>query len=108
MGRSEKIHLHRVIDNKIHRHQRLDDLGIFLQVGDCGAHGGEIHQQRNAGEVLEHDARDDEGNFLRCGRLGVPRGQSFDVLLGNLLPIAIAEHRFEDDADADGQSGDLP
>ena len=34
LGRSEKIHLHRVIDNEIYRHQRLDDLGIFLQGGD--------------------------------------------------------------------------
>ena len=108
LRRPEKVHLHRVIDHQIHRHQRLDDLGIFLQAGDCGAHGGEIHQERNAGEILEHDAGDDEGNFLLGGRLGVPRGQSFDVLLGHFLAVAIAEHRFEDDADADGQSGDLP
>ena len=57
---------------------------------------------------MEHDAGDDERNFLLGGRFGAPRGQSFHILLAHLLAIAVAQHRFEDDADADGQSGDLP
>ena len=108
IGRTEEVHLHRVIDHKIHRHQRLDDLGILLQFGDRGAHCCEIDQERHAGEVLQHDARDDEGNLLLRGRLCIPCGQSLDVLLRNLLAIAVAEHRFKHDADTDGQAGYLP
>ena len=102
LRRSEKVHLHRVVDDEIHRHQRLDDLRIFLQVGDSRAHGCQIDEQRDTGEVLEHNARDNEGNFFRGGRLGIPRGQGLDVLLGNLLSVAVSEHRFQDDADAHG------
>ena len=81
-------------------------MGFFQ--GDRGAHGGEIDQQRHAGEVLQDDAGHDEGNFLVRGRLGVPIGQGLDVLLGDFFAVAIAEHRFEDDADGDGEPRDLP
>ena len=100
LRRSEEIHLHRVIHHEIHRHERLDDLRIFLQAGDGGAHRRQIDEQRHTGEVLQHDARDDEGNLLLRGRLRIPLGQRFDVLLGDLLSVAIAQHRFQDDADA--------
>lgn len=59
-----KINLHRVIHHQVHGHKRLDELGILAQPGDGAAHGGEVHEQRHTGEILQHDARDDEGDFL--------------------------------------------
>jgi predicted ABC-class ATPase len=29
-----EIHLHRVVDDQVHGHERLDDLGILAQLGD--------------------------------------------------------------------------
>ena len=49
--------------------------GILAQRLHGGAHRGEIDEQRHAGEVLQHDARDDEGNLVVAGRLRVPVGE---------------------------------
>ena len=61
---------HRVVDDQVDRHQRLDRLRILAQrVGDV-AHRRQVGEQRNAGEVLQHDARDDERDLVgaRAGR----------------------------------------
>ncbi len=44
-----------------------------------GAHGRQIHQQRHAGEILQHNARDDERNFLRARFVRLPIRQGADV-----------------------------
>ena len=73
---------------------------------DRAAHRGEIDDQRHAGEILEHDARDDERNFLVRRRLRVPVGERLDIFAADLFAVAIAQDRFEDDADADRQPRD--
>ena len=74
---------------------------------DGGAHGGEIDEQRHAGEVLEHDAGDDEGDFEIAGSLGVVVGEVLDVLVGDLEAVVVAEQGFEHDPDGDRQAGDV-
>ena len=40
--------------------------GFLPSCATARAHRRQIHQQRHAGEILQHDARDDERNFLRA------------------------------------------
>ena len=68
------------------------------------AHRGEIDHQRHAGEILQNNARDDERDFLVRGLLRVPVRQRFDIFALNFLAVAISQHRFEHDANADRQS----
>ena len=75
---------------------------------DGGAHRRQIHQQRHAGEILQHDARDDERNFLRAGFGRLPIGQCAHVFFADFFAVAIAQHGFEHEADGDGQLGNRP
>ena len=104
---AEEIHLHRVIHHKVNRHERLDDGWVFAEALDSGTHRRQIHQQRHAGKVLQHDARDDEWDLLLGRRLGVPVGQRAHVALGDFLAVHVAQHGFEHDADADWQARNL-
>ena len=95
-----------MVHHQIHRHQRLDDLGILAQARDGGAHRRQIHQQRHAGEILQHDARDDERDFLRAFGVRLPVGQRADVVLGDFFAVAIAQDGFEHEPDGNRQFGD--
>ena len=101
------IGLDGVIDDQVHRDERLDDLGILPHPGGHATHGGQVGQQRHAGEVLQHDPGKDEGNFVGTRGVGFPVGQLLDVLLGHLLAVAVAQHRLEYDADGNGETGNL-
>jgi hypothetical protein len=104
---AEVVDLHRVVDDQVHRHQRLDHLRVVAHLRRHAAHRGEIAEQRHAGKVLKHDARHDERNLL--GALGrrLPVRQLLDVRLGDFLAVAVPEHRFEHDADGDRQPRDV-
>ena len=106
LRRAGEIDLHGVIDDEIDRHERLDDFRIAAEALHRAAHGREIHHQRHAGEILQNNARDDEWNFLVRRRLRVPVRERLDILAPHFLAVAISQHRFENDADADGQTRD--
>ena len=55
--RAEIVHLHRMIDNEIDRHQRIDALGIAAESGHGIAHCGQVDHRRHAGEVLHQHPR---------------------------------------------------
>jgi hypothetical protein len=59
-----------VVDHQVDRHQRLDALGFLPSFERHAAHGGQVGQQRHAGEVLQHHARDDKGDFFAALGLG--------------------------------------
>ena len=103
VGAAEEIHLHRVVHDEIDRHERLDHFRVAPEALHRRTHRGEIHEQRNAGEILQDDARDHEGNFHLRGSLRVPIRERLHVLPVHFLAIAIAQHGFEDDADRDRQ-----
>jgi len=94
---------HRVVDDEVDRHERLEELWITPEVGGDIAHRREIAQQRDAGEILQHDARDDERNLVGARGVRRPVRDLAHVLLGDLLPVAVAEHALEHDADRDRQ-----
>ena len=93
------VDLHRVVDDEVDRHEGLDHLGVFAHLRGHAAHRGEVAEQRHAGEVLQHDARQHERDLLGAFRVRLPGGELAHVLLGDLLAVAIPEHRLEHDAD---------
>ena len=102
------IDLHGVIHDQIDRHERFDQFGILAERGDRGAHGGQIDQERHAGEILQDDARDHE-RHLRAALLGrLPVGERAHVVLGDAFPVVIAQHGFEHDPNADRQPRNRP
>ena len=101
---AREIHLHTVIHHEVHGNQRLNHFRVLAKTIHRRAHGCQINQQRHAGEVLQNDPRDDEGNFIIPRGLGIPVGEVFHVLFSHLLAIAIPHQRFQDDADGNGQA----
>src|SRR5206468_8937991 len=65
--RTEEIDLHRVIDDQIDRHERLDDLWVASEPLHRAAHRREVDNQRNSGEVLQNNTRNDEWDLLVRG-----------------------------------------
>src|SRR6478752_10748928 len=65
--RTEEIDLHRVIDNQIDWYERLDDLRVASEPLHGAAHRREVDNQRNSGEVLQNNARNDEWDLLVRG-----------------------------------------
>ncbi len=77
VGPAEVIHLHRVIDDELHRLQRIHLLRIPAELRDAVSHRREVHDAWNAGEILQEDARGHEGDLLVPGR---PACQRADVV----------------------------
>ena len=65
----EVVDLHRVVDHELGRDQRVDPAGSPPKRRHRLAHRGQVDDGRDAGEVLEEDARRREGDLAR--RLGL-------------------------------------
>ena len=91
VGRVEVVDLHRVVDDEIDRHERIDLLRIAAEPLHRGAHRRQIDDAGHAGEILQHDAGRLEGNFdlRRSGRL--PAGERLDVVFRHDVAVAIPQ-----------------
>ncbi len=86
---AEGVHHHRMVDDQIDRHQRVD-LGRIAAHGlHCVAHRGQIDHGRNAGKVLHQHARRAEGDLALGFMFGEPGGHGLDV--GGLDRLAVLE-----------------
>src|SRR5262249_60289118 len=74
--------------------------GVVARPPDRRAHGGEVHEKRNTGEVLQDDPRDHERDLGGPLTLRRPFGERSDVLLLDLAAVDVAQQRFEHDPDA--------
>ena len=107
VGRVEVVDLHRVVDDEVDRHERIDFLRVAAEPLHRGPHRGEVDHAGHAGEILQHDAGRLEGDFDLGRRFGLPRGQGLHVVLGDHVAVAVAEQRFQQHADRVGQGGDV-
>ncbi|MNI58094.1 hypothetical protein D3C73_1131890 [compost metagenome] len=96
---AEVVDHDRVVDNQVDRHQGLDALGALAHLVSHRPHRGNVRQQRHAGEVLQHDPRHDEGDFIFAAGIGLPVGELLDVFFRDLLAVTVAQHGFQHDAD---------
>jgi hypothetical protein len=105
VGAAGEIDLHRVVDHQVHGHERLDDLRILAHAWRRAERmAARSTSSGTPGEVLQHDAGDDEGNLRRARRLGPPVRQVADRALGHALAVAVAQHRLEHQPDRHGQA----
>ncbi len=64
VGTIREVDLHGMVDDQVDGDERLDDPSVFARALRRGAHGREIDEQRDAGEVLQEDARDHERDLV--------------------------------------------
>jgi hypothetical protein len=97
-----------VIDDERNRHERFDQGGRPTHAIDRGSHRSEVDEERNSGEVLENDARDDEWNFGGAVGVRLPVGELHHIPFPHPASVDVAEERLENDPDADRQAGHRP
>jgi hypothetical protein len=107
IGGAGAIDLDGMVDDEVDGYQGFDDSAVFAQASDSFAHGGEVDEQGDAGEILEDDAGDDERDFSVDGFGGVPGSEGADVLFGDGNAVAVTEDGFEDETDGDREAGDF-
>jgi hypothetical protein len=93
-----EIHLHGMVNDQIHGHERLDERRVAAQAFERRAHGGQIAQQRHAGEILKQYPRNDEGNLRRPLSRRCPLRQAAYIVFGDAFSVAVAQDRFQHDA----------
>ena len=102
------IHLHRVIDDEIHRLKRVDQARVAAEARERVTHGGEIDDGGNSGEILEQHSRGAEGDLLFDFPLHVPGREGAHVVRFDELAVFVSEQVFEEDLEADGESACVP
>ena len=96
--RPERVHLHRVVDDEVDRHQRVDPAGIGPAAVDGGAQRGQVDDGGHAGQILHEHAGRHEGE-LRTGMRRRPGRQGADVVLAHVLAAGPAQEVLEQHAD---------
>ncbi len=79
IGGAEGVDLNRVVDDELGWDERLDLRRVAAERGHRVAHRREVHDRRDAGEVLHHHARRRERDLAARRCLGVPGGERLDV-----------------------------
>ena len=104
--RAEFVHLHGMIDHQFGGQQRIDFLRIAAELAHGVAHGGEVDDGRNAGEILEQNARGHEGDFFFAGAFGaggIPGGEGANVFGVDEAVVFVAQKIFEQNLQRKGQ-----
>ena len=98
------VDLDGVVDDQLGGLERVDLLRIAAEDVHGVAHGGEVDDGGDAGEVLHEDAGGHPGDFAGGLGFGIPPGEEFDVVGGDGLAVFVAEEILEQDAEAEGQA----
>ncbi len=107
VGTAGDVGLDGMIDDKVNGNQRLDAPRIVATRLGLAAHGGEVGQQRNSGEVLEQHPGNGKRNLLVPDAIGRPASQGVDVAAQDLCLVAMAQRRFQEQPDDIGQPRDV-
>ena len=101
------VDLHRMVDDQLGRDERVD-LGLLAaDVAHRVAHGGQVDDRRDPGEVLHDHARRRERDLLGGFVGGVPGGQRLDVPGADRFPVLVAQQVLEQDLQREGQPRDI-
>ena len=93
---AEFVNDDRVVDDEVNRHQRVDLFRIAAKFGHAIAHGGQINNGGDSGEVLHQDARRAEANFLpRRAFVRQPFRHSRDIGLSDGATVLMAKQVFK-------------
>jgi hypothetical protein len=97
-GGAEFVDLDGVIDYEFDGLQRIDEGGIAAELLHGVAHGGEVDDAGDAGEILKEDAAGSEGDFFFGLGIFVPGGEARCLLLVDVAAVFGAQKVFEQDA----------
>ena len=87
---AKTIDLHAVIDDQIHRNQRVDLFWIALQTMHGATQRRQIDHTGYTCKVLQNDARRLKWNLNFARRLWPPLGDPFNIFFGDLKAISLA------------------
>ena len=87
VGVAEAVDHDRVVDHQVDGRQGIDDGGILAGRGHRAAHGGEIRDTGNAGEILHEHACRSVGDLARSAGVVDPVRQRLDVLSLHRGPV---------------------
>ena len=105
--RCEVVDLDRVIDNEIGVDYRIDDAWVAAFISDGVAHGSEVYDDGNAGEVLQSDSPGHVWKLFLRYLIRGPRRDEANIVFGRRAEVSVAESIFQQDADREWQSGNL-
>ncbi|KPC57436.1 Uncharacterized protein AC509_4607 [Pseudomonas amygdali pv. morsprunorum] len=94
-GVAKLVDHHRVVDDQVHRGQRVDALRVTTSLGHGSAHGGQIDHCRHTGEVLHQHAGRAVLNFPVRTALGQPVGNSLEVVASDGLVVLPTQQVFQ-------------
>src|SRR3954468_14205526 len=93
-----------MVDDEIDWLQRVDTLRIATELGDRVAHGGEVDDRGDAGEILKQDARSAERDLLFDSGFDVPAGHRFDIRAFDERVVFVAQQILEKNLEREGQA----
>ena len=100
------VDLHRVVDDQVDRHQRVDLLGVPPHAGHGIAQRSQIDNTGNTGEVLQDHTSRFEGNLNLASSRRAPACDRFDRLWGDLEAVCLTQRSFEQNTDRKRQPTD--
>ncbi len=96
-----------MVDDQFGGLQGIDFFGVAAEGLHGVAHGGEVDDGGDAGEVLHEDAGGHVGDFEAGLGGGLPCGEMADLGGGDVDAIFAAEQVFKQDLEAEGQAGEV-
>ena len=102
---AEHVGDHRVVDDHLGGRERVDPGRVAAELRHRLAHGGEVDDAGDAGEVLHDHAGGRELDLLAGLGVGVPAGERLDVLGGDVGAVLGAQQVLQQHLEAVGQRG---
>ena len=102
---AEIVDHHRVVDDQIDRHERVDLFRVATELDRRVAHGRKIDDCGNAGKILHEHARGPVGDLVRGFSFLQPLGAGNNVFLGNGAAIFEAQQVLKNDFQGKRQLG---
>ena len=102
IGSAIVVNLYRVVDHQFGRRQRVDFGRRVAELLHRVAHCRQVDNRRHTGEVLQHDSRRGESDFLIGLGAGAPASDRSNILGGNVLAIFMTQQVLEQDFQREG------
>ena len=100
------IDLNRVVDHQVDGLQGVDTFRGAAEAHDGVAHGGQVDDSGDAGEVLKKHTAGAEGDFLLGLPADVPSGECFDVRPFDERVVLVPQEILEENAQCDRKALD--
>ena len=95
----EKVYLDGMVNHQVYGHQGVYEGGVAAQPPHGRTHGSEVHNRRNAREVLQDDPRGAKRHFAGGGSRGVPSRERRRVFFRDQRTVNISQQIFEQHLD---------